>query len=102
VQEYLTARRHWWMRCQSGAYAVEPGGGKRRYVAFGRPGMADILALPDLGVPSAGEIIPTWIETKAPDGRQAKAQRLFQLEVEPLGHIYILARCVEDLIAHGL
>ena len=54
------------------------------------PGAADICCL-FLDRP------PVWIETKSPRGRQRDSQRIFQKWVESVGHIYVLARSIDDL-----
>lgn len=105
VTDLLTAENIWWMRCQTGAHVLENNGRKRMFRA-GRPGMADLLALPDqyaAGRDHFGalcderHIVPTWIEVKAPNGRQSEAQRLFEREVTAEGHRYLLVRDVSEL-----
>ena len=41
------------------------------------------------------KIIPTWIETKSPNGKQSEFQKSFQKQVEDEGHMYILAKTLE-------
>lgn len=84
--------------------------GKKRTIAFGVPGMADVLAFRKCrtdwftGTDGKGDyrrdvIIPTWIECKATDGQQSLLQKSFQSQVEAEGHRYILARSLDDVIA---
>ena len=40
-----------------------------------------------------------WIEVKTPTGRQSEHQRAFEREVTAHGGEYIVARCVEDVVA---
>lgn len=72
------------------------------------PGAADILALPMVkGYVHSDEnlnrevmhIQPTWIEVKAPNGRQSPEQKSFQAHVESLGHLYVVARSFDDVRA---
>jgi len=53
-------------------------------------GTSDLLII----VPN-GKII--FCETKTTTGKQRESQKIFQLAIEKLGHIYILARCPEDI-----
>ena len=39
-----------------------------------------------------------WIEVKSQKGKQSEDQKKFQENVEKRGHIYILARSLEDVI----
>jgi hypothetical protein len=72
-----------------------------RRVAFGVPGMSDILAFKVISQSIFGvsqkAIVPIWIEMKALKGRQSSLQASFQAQVEAEGHIYVLARSIDDL-----
>ena len=72
--------------------------GKSRFMRFGVPGMADILAfIPTyLDGTLVGET-PIWIEVKAPKGVQSELQKSFQKQVEDHGHRYAICRSVEDV-----
>jgi hypothetical protein len=85
VEDYLTARRLFWGRLNTGRIFME----KRVFRAhsFG-PGCADII------VPGPGTV---WIETKAGDRQQTLAQRYFEELVLEHGHRYRLVRSVDDL-----
>jgi hypothetical protein len=92
-------------RMNTGAVASEYKG-KNRFMRFGTPGMADILAFPKIAVKclkcGGGNILapyPVWIEIKAAKGQQSALQASFQQQVEGDGHVYILARSVDDVLA---
>ena len=89
ILDYLASKGILAFRQNTGAMAGEYNG-KKRFMRFGVPGMADILAF----VP-----VPLWIEVKTPTGKQSEYQRSFQAQVQAYGHRYILARCVEDVAA---
>lgn len=92
ILHYLTLRKVWHRRMNSGAAMMVGRGGKMRPVRFGAPGMPDIFAR----TPS-GSII--WIEVKSATGRQSPEQREWQREAERFGDVYILARSVDDVTA---
>lgn len=119
VTDLLTVHRIWWMRNNTGTHVLEHGGRKRVFRA-GRPGMADLLALPvqeycpGCGARPAPLVpgwsktmccgrttdeahVPLWIECKAGRGVQSDAQLEFQLVVEQHGHVYLLARSSHDV-----
>jgi hypothetical protein len=90
--DLLAAERIWWMRMNTGAMRTGT-----RYVQFGIPGTADILALVP-GECKCGEItLPVWIECKSAKGRQSLNQQFFQREVQNAGHTYLLIRDVSEL-----
>lgn len=64
--------------------------GKGNFTSTGmRPGTSDmVIVLP-------GRVI--FVEVKNEVGQQRPAQKLFQKRVEELGHLYVLARSVEDV-----
>lgn len=99
VLEYLAVKKIWCMRMNTGSI-VSTYKGKTRMLSFGRPGCADILAMPQ-GVDRAGYkwAVPIWIEVKAAKGVQSDLQKSFQAEVEAEGHGYLLARSIEDVEA---
>jgi hypothetical protein len=64
-----------------------------RFMRFGTPGMADIVAYPtSCAVPAV-----IWVECKAAKGKQSELQKSFQKLVEGAGHVYIIARSVDDV-----
>ncbi len=98
ICEWLAIKGIWYRRMNVGAVRTEGGG----FMKFGSPGMADILAVPQMTVTCDGKPrlklpMPVWIECKAPKGTQSDAQMLFQGEVEAEGHGYCLARSIEDV-----
>lgn len=101
VMEYLAAKRIFAIRMNSGAVKLD-----NRFLRFGSPGMADVLAIQQCQGYGAYETFTKtkvyWLECKALGGRQSELQKAFQNRVEAEGHIYILARGIEDLQAAGL
>jgi hypothetical protein len=80
-------------RMNTGAVPYQNRSGEKRYVKFGRPGMADLL----IGIPVNGFVALGYVEVKSTKGKQSEHQKEFQQEMEALGIPYILARSVEDL-----
>lgn len=100
ILDYLAVRKVWAMRMNTGSI-VSTYKGKTRMMKFGRPGCADILAMPRTVVGEIGALDPrpVWIEVKAPKGVQSDLQKDFQAEVEAEGHRYIVARSIDDVAA---
>lgn len=101
IVEYLSVKRVWFRRMNTGAIKVD-----KRFFRYGSVGMADVLAIVSrhlVGVTSEGADWqgwvphPVWIEVKAPKGHQSPAQLAFQKEVEKEGHGYVVARSVDDV-----
>lgn len=102
ILDYLAARHVLAFRMQTGQAKMGD-----RYVRFGTPGMADILAFPHIPIVLfKGEnryetiidrLLPLWIEVKADKGKQSPLQKSFQEQVEDEGHRYIVARSIEDV-----
>jgi len=94
ILEYLAARHVLAFRMQTGAIKLE-----KRFIRFGVPGMADILACPQM-LCDDGDWRPSflWIEVKA-GSRQSVLQRSFQEQVEEQGHRYIVAKSIDDVEA---
>lgn len=84
ILDLLAAERILAFRMNSGVMRIG-----RRFVRFGVPGMADVLAFP-------GCVL--WIEAKAAEGRQSAEQASFQRQVEREGHSYIVARSSDDVL----
>src|ERR1700683_4952276 len=95
ILDYLAAKHVMAFRMNTGAMQSEYNG-KKRFMHFGTPGMADILAFPVIRLPIEGyatkRIVPTWIECKAPKGKQSELQKSFQAQVEAEGHRYGICR----------
>lgn len=88
ILDYLAAKHVLAYRINTGAVKLE-----NRLVRFGVKGMADILAFPtSCALPAV-----MWIEVKAEKGRQSPEQKSFEAQVRAAGHIYIVARSVEDI-----
>lgn len=91
--DLLAAERIWVERRNTGAFKDG-----KRFVRFGRPGTPDIQALMKAHYCSNGQFHRViWIECKAPNGRQTRAQMEFQREAEADGHKYLLIRDVAEL-----
>lgn len=107
VMDYLAAERIFSLRMNTGAIVSEYKG-KQRFMRFGVPGQADVLAFPK------GEYLhsfdphttswdvfryvsPLWLEVKAENGKQSALQKSFQAQVEAEGHRYAVVRSVQDL-----
>ncbi|HZP06813.1 MAG TPA: hypothetical protein VFB43_18075 [Terracidiphilus sp.] len=94
ILDYLTARHILAFRMQSGVSFAEYKG-RQRAIPYGTPGMADLLAFPEVD----GRPHPLWIECKTQKGKQSELQKYFQTMVTDRGHTYIVARCIEDVEA---
>lgn len=100
ILDWLAAKHILAFRMNTGAVKVD-----KRFFRFGVPGMGDVLAFPRAWRRHLGcetdhlNTVPVWIECKAPDGRQTQLQKSFQQQVEAEGHVYIVARCLEDVMA---
>jgi hypothetical protein len=90
ILDYLQARGVLAFRINTGAMQSEYNG-RKRFMRFGTPGMADVLAFSIFGE-------TFWIECKSPTGKQSELQKSFQHQVEDYGHKYVLARSVDDVI----
>lgn len=109
IIDYLVARHILCFRMNTGAMRGEHNG-KKWFMRFGSPGMADILAFHLITGLMIGErtgenyatitrIEPLWIEVKTEKGKQSDLQKAFQDIVEENGHKYIVARSVDDVVA---
>lgn len=102
ILHYLQVKKIFAIRMNSGYIPLEGKNG-RRMINLHEPGTADILAI----IPEPYDcpqllFMPTWIEAKAPNGKQSDLQKQFQEKVEAEGHVYILAFGIEDLEKAGL
>jgi hypothetical protein len=84
---------------------MEGQNGRTRYFKGHEAGTADVLAIAggflECVKPFSHKTV-YWIECKADQGRQSELQKAFQQKVEAEGHIYILARGIDDLERAGL
>lgn len=65
-----------------------------RFIRFGTPGSSDII-----GVTRSGRAL--FVECKSAKGKLSPLQETFKLRIGQHNGIYILARSVDDLIAHA-
>jgi hypothetical protein len=115
ILDWLEAEHILAYRMNTGATLVpETDRSKRRFIAYGVKGMADILSFPDLckfcrihrshrkGFCGRCELRPKvlWIEVKSATGSQTPEQRSFEEQVKAAGHGYIVVRSLEDVIAY--
>ena len=104
IMDWLAAEHLLSFRMNTGAVQSEHKG-KKRFMRFGVPGMADILAFSsrdgECECQEYNRLIRevVWIEVKAPKGKQSELQKSFQAQVEAEGHKYILAYDVSDVEA---
>jgi len=92
ILDYLAARKIFALRLNTGTFQ----NGKRFIRAHSAgAGAADILAFPVRVQRNA--IHPLWIEVKSAKGKQSAEQKSFQQKVLSEGHLYCLARSVEDV-----
>lgn len=101
ILDWLSAKKIWHIRLNTGAMSGSHNG-KRWFVKFGKPGMADILVarhgwFGEGGGVEMAEI--TWIEVKAAKGKLSEAQEQFKKEVTENGMQYVCARSLEDVKA---
>lgn len=86
VLDYLKKTGRFYMRMQSGKVKVMGG-----WMYLCPAGTADVLTFD-----SSGRCV--WIELKQLKGEQREKQVEFQQKVVGIGHTYIVARSVEDVI----
>lgn len=108
ILDLLAAKHVMAFRMNSGAMSGEHRG-KKWFMRFGAPGMADILAFIEQrvhGENSDGMLdicqiggYPLWIEVKNKKGKQSDLQKSFQAQVEAEGHRYVIARSVDDVLS---
>lgn len=100
ILDYLKAKKILAFRMNTGA-ASGIYKGKRWFMRFGSPGMADILAFLRT-TPQGG--LPLWIEVKREGGKLSPDQKAFQEMVQREGHYYLVAKTldmVKTLIERG-
>ena len=101
VLDWLAAKHIFAIRLNSGTQ-IGTHQGKKWAIHMAAPGTADIVAFPQYqGNCGCGtlhrQITPTFIECKAPKGKQSELQKSFQAQVEAIGCKYILAFSLDDL-----
>lgn len=105
VMQYLTLKKIFFLRVNSGSMLTEHNGKKRR-IAMGEKGTADLLVILGQGddycdYPASHKRV-YWLEIKSPTGKQSPAQKEFQKQREADGHRYALIRSIGDLQKLGL
>jgi hypothetical protein len=103
VTDYLTSKRVWWMRLNTGAMSGAHKG-KKWFVRFAKPGTADLIAVRQTDFFDRNDSLAAvyWLEVKAPKGRVSEAQEQFQQEVTEAGMNYLVVRGLDDLQKAGL
>jgi hypothetical protein len=76
-----------------GCYVWRNNSGRRGRVAFGKEGSSDIL-----GCTSYGRMI--CVECKTLSGKLSDPQKAFKSDIEQRGGLFIVARTVDDILAH--
>jgi len=89
VGHYLTLKKHFWWRNNSGAFKSDHG-----FYRFGTPGLPDIVVIRD------GFFIGLECKTKA--GRQSPDQKEFERRTKEAGAEYYVVRSVDDVVEVGL
>jgi hypothetical protein len=97
ILELLAAHNIFAGRLNTGAGFV--GGRPIQHHSFGK-GCADILAFPVIysDFEPRVQIVPFWIEVKAPGKKQSPEQVSFQRHVESLDHSYLLVDNVDQVL----
>lgn len=95
ILDYLLMRGHWVWRQSVGGMAQESQG-KKRFIRFGKRGLADITGIEK----ASGRRIE--IEVKRPGNRATDAQESFLAEVRKRKGIAFVAYSVDDVAAVGL
>jgi hypothetical protein len=91
ILDYLTLRRVFHWRSNNTPVYDTQRGAFRRFV--GLKGIPDIICL----LPKGKTLL---IECKSDKGKMSIEQRDFQIECCRLGHLYIVARSIEDIQAY--
>lgn len=90
ILQYLTLKKVWAIRNNTGSFQIKRKDGSEGYAKTGERGLADIVAF------TRNSVI--WIECKpSTGGKQSDNQKEFQLKAEAHGHIYIVAKGIEDV-----
>jgi len=90
ILDYLAMRRHFFFRCNTGAYKTEHGS----YVRYGTKGAPDIIVVANSNM--------IGIEVKTPKGILSDDQAAFGEALKAAGGIYLVARSIDDVQALGL
>ena len=103
ILDYLAAEHIFALRMNSGT-TLATHNGKTRAIRMQAPGTADILAFKQIKIHCRvcesfpdQRPLPLWIEVKSATGKLSKFQKSFKKQVEEHGHMYIVARSIEDV-----
>jgi hypothetical protein len=90
VIQYLKLKKLKVFRMNSGSFPLIRKDGSSGFARGHEKGTADVLAFTPTGS-------TLWVEVKSPTGKVSPEQAAFGKEMEHMGHIYIVARSIEDL-----
>lgn len=93
ILDYLTYKRVFHWRQNSGAMPIASPGG-RRFVRFGKVGAPDIFVL------KGGTLY--GLEVKAPKGDQNENQSKYETEFKQAGGHYHVVRSLDDVMTIGI
>jgi hypothetical protein len=93
IIEYLSIKRHFFWRNNSGAIVSEYKG-KKRFMRFGETGSPDICLI------KSGKFI--GLEVKNEKGRQSPEQKQWETDCILAGAEYHIVRSIDDCIKIGL
>lgn len=88
IQMWLSAKRYFYWRQNSGAFKTERGG----FYYMGSPGAPDIFVV----LPPEGKLV--GIEVKDLKGKLNENQVVFKANLEKTGGVYLVARSLDDVI----
>ena len=97
-------RKLMFIRNNSGAFPIDDGKNKRRYIRFGDKGSPDFLVWQRIQVPASVPCLKEFklrsitLEAKSKDGKQSKDQKEWQVEFEAIGGEYYIYRSVDEAI----
>ena len=93
------------IRNNSGAFPIDDGKNKRRYIRFGDKGSSDFIVWMPFDNEKESGFIPfnKWvrliaIEAKSDTGKQSKDQKEWQSDFEAIGGEYYIVRSVDRVI----
>ena len=96
------------IRNNSGAFPIDDGKNKRRYIRFGDKGSPDFLVwMPERYYRGMNQddytitkkfLRSIALEAKSEDGKQSKDQKEWQVEFEAIGGEYYIIRSVDKVI----
>lgn len=102
IMHLLAAEKIFALRINTSSQVLTDANGRKRVLKShsGGAGVADILVLLERvcgGMRMGFGVI--WLEIKSAKGKQSPEQMAFQRRMEELGHRYLVARSVEDVLA---